>query len=175
LKLKSELPSEYDDTVVNTEISNLVSVNDLLKQRLAELQTELDNITSDMNKLDDELDTYKSAVDKESGVGDDDDSNLSMFLILFVIVFVILILIIIKLFSAKRKPVQTEGDDMTSNTVHDILTDRDLRDTRLHDPQYKAMLENKYQRGEISQETYFYIRSVLEVPDNTQNIGNRRT
>jgi len=174
LRLESELPSEYDDAAIKSEISMLVSANDLLSRRLAEMQSELDNLTADLGNLDEELDTYKGTLDKEGVAEEDAGSDMYMFLVLFLVVFVILIIIILKLFLWKPKPATGGDAELMEDTVHEILTDRELRNSRLSDEQYQAKLENKYQRGEITQETYFYIRSVLEVPEDIKGSHNRK-
>ena len=56
-----------------------------------------------------------------------------------------------------------------------MLTNNKMKDSKLYNDEYKLMLEKKHRKGEMSEETYNYIKRVLEIPKEPQDLKDKKS
>jgi len=175
-RINNSIPSKYNDSSIKSNIFSLETENVFLKQQIGNLTIKINNLTTELEKL-------SSEVQNLQGVGGDKTNDTEQnyriheytYTIIFGVIIIILLLIILKLslIVLKRKPHEVEkpkpDDILISKIKYDILTNKEIKDSRLYDDEYKRLLENGYRKGEMSPETYNYIKSVLEVSEKPQN------
>ena len=165
--------------VVNLEAENLI-----LNQKIGNLSIKIENLTTQLNKLESEVQNLKGlGVDKNGG-SEDDPGSQYLYFVTFGIILIILLLIILKLFMTiyKRRSHDSEyiddldpDDELMNQIEREMKTNGNLKAARLYDDKYKNMVDDKFGKGEMSEETYNYIKSVLEVPDSSPGINDKKT
>jgi hypothetical protein len=175
-EINKSIPKRYNDSVIKSNIFNIEAENIFLQQKIGNLTIRIENLTTKLEKLSSDVQNLQSSgVNEPSNNKQESTIYKSTDYIIFGIIIIILLLIILKLSisTLKRKHPDIEkprpDDLLISKIKYDILTNKEIKDSRLYDDEYKKLLENGYRKGEMSPETYNYIKTVLEVPKKPQN------
>jgi hypothetical protein len=177
IKINNSIPTEYDDSALESNIFDLESENVILQQKIGNITIKIANLTTELEKLSSEVQNLQAQGGAKKG--DDEQDNILReytYNIIFGVIIVILLIITLKLSLVilKHKHQNLEGpktDGILLNQIkNNMLTDSRMKETRLYDDEYKAMLETRFQKGEMSQESYNYIKKVLAVSEDTQNL-----
>jgi predicted nucleic acid-binding Zn-ribbon protein len=182
--INQSIPIAYNDSTLKSNIFDLESENIFLDQKIGNLTIKLENLTTQINKLESEVQNLKGlGLNEDSETQDGLDSQY-LYFVTFGIILIVLLLIILKLSMTiyKRRQHGSERiddldpDDKLMNRIErEMKINGNLKDARLYDEKYKSMLDDKFGKGEMSEETYNYIKTVLEVPDKTQDLKEPKT
>jgi predicted nucleic acid-binding Zn-ribbon protein len=168
-KINNSIPMKYDDSTIKSDIQDLESENILLKQNIGNLTLKLENFTSEIERLTEEIQDLQ-------GKGNDNigDSQSTENLIqnninaIFIVVLIVLLLIILKLSMIVFKGKQSAGsepkrDDILIGKISsEMVSNYKMKAQKLSDDEFKLMLEKKFQKGEMSKDTYNYLKQFLE-------------
>lgn len=178
--INNNLSMGYNDSTIKSNIFNLESENVIFKQNIENLTLKIENITTELEKLESEVQNLGQIGPSKN---DDKESGLSQYYynVIFGVILIILLLIILKLSMTiyKRKQHEMENlepDDVLMNKIkHEMITNNKMKDPRLYDDEVKLMLEKKHRKGDMSEETYNYIKTVLDVPKEPQDIKDKKS
>lgn len=181
-RINNSLHLEYNDSAIKTNIFTLESENIFIKQQIGNLTIKINNLTTELEKISSEVQNLQGVGgDKNNDSKENNKLQEYTYPITFGIIIIILLLIILKLSLTILKRKQHDREEPRSDEIlmsklkYDILTNKEIKDSRLYDDEYKKLLENGYRKDEMSQETYNYIKTVLEVSEKPQNLKNKRT
>ncbi|UCH89619.1 MAG: PQQ-binding-like beta-propeller repeat protein [Thermoplasmata archaeon] len=94
--------------------------------------------------------------------------------IIVVIILVVLAAVQMVVLKARRKP--TEEVDLNKSMIHqvmqEVLSETGEGEGELSNDEIKTILDNKFQKGELSKETYNYIIKTIEIPENANSIND---
>ncbi|MCK5561428.1 MAG: hypothetical protein KAJ51_12570 [Thermoplasmata archaeon] len=177
IKINNSIPTEYNDSALESNIFNLEYENVILQQKIGNMTIKIANLTTELEKLSSEVQNLQALREDKKDDGEQDNRLREYtYNIIFGVIIVILLIITLKLslIILKRKHQDPEGpktdDILISQIKNNMLTDSKMKETRLYDDENKIMLENRFQKGEMSQETHNYIKKVLAVSEDTQTL-----
>ncbi len=181
-ELENNLNSNQTNSGLKGRVVNLEAENVILNQKIGNLTLKLENLTTELEKLESEVQNLGQKSGDGNGNGEQ-ESSLSQYSsnILLGIIVIILLLIILKLtltiYKRKHREMEDlEPDDVLMNNIrHEMQTNNKMKSSRLYDDESKLMLETKYRKGEMSEETYNYIKKVLEVPNESHDIKGKNS
>jgi hypothetical protein len=177
-RINNSIPSKYNDSSIKSNIFNVENENIFLNQQIENLTIKINNLTTELEKISSDIQNLQGMGGEKTN---DSESYLYMNTLIFGVTIIVLLLIILKLSLTilKRKHHNLEGprsdDILISKIKYDILTNKEIKNSRLYDDEYKKILENGFRKDEMSQETYNYIKTILEVSEKPQNLKNKIT
>ncbi|MFW9877332.1 MAG: hypothetical protein ACFFG0_29945, partial [Candidatus Thorarchaeota archaeon] len=135
------------------------------------LGTDPTKYDTDGDGYSDKEDAYPLNPEKHLKEVGDDSIDFNFIIILIIVYLIVMFLIILRFIIVKRKrPHEKEDpknleDQVYRNLINEIQYDK--IDTKLSDDEFKRIMEEKYQKGEMSKDTYVYMKDFIE----KENIG----
>jgi hypothetical protein len=171
-KINNSIPPKFNDTIIRSNIFNLENENLIIYQQIGNLTIKLKNLTTELNDISSEVQTLLK-IGTNNNTDDEKDNNIQNYMstLILGLIVIVLLLIILKLsltnlkYRHDRKKEPNSEDILFSKIKYDIGTNKDIKESRLYDPEFKRSLNDIYQNNEISKETYDYVKSVLELSE----------
>jgi len=171
-KINDSIPLAYDDSALKSSMFILESDNIIIKQKIGNLTGKLENLTSELEKIKEQVEE-KEGVSQPQEVSDKQEST---YVILAIVIIIVLLLVILKLALTvlKRehhhKDERVSDNNKVSETVYEVPHYNEIKSADLSDGEFKELLDKKYQNGDMSKDTYDYIKNILESFGDEQNI-----
>ncbi len=168
LKFKLD-PNNASDAILDIDNDTLTNLEEFMMQTSPiEYDTDGDGYSDKVDEFPNDPQRFKKDI-KDNESDEIDNTGYIVSLILIVLIIIVLLTTIFILKSRKQSELKlTPDDEIYKKVMHEILYDYDSIDETLPNKNIKSYLDEKLQKGQISQQTYNYMTNLVLETENIQ-------